>query len=118
MSSWKTKDTVLVLDTSGSSEPTQAVADTEMSSISTNAVQNKVIKNYVDKKDSIKTVVMVGSQSQIEDTHQITFNSNGKPIYKYTDNASSVPKTTQKKLVTETDIESLTNLEIEEILKK
>ena len=60
-----------------------AVVDAEMSDTSTNTVQNKVIKKYVDDKtDELKNADMVGKTT--------TFNENGNITETFTDGSEKV----------------------------
>lgn len=81
--------------------------DSVMSSISTNPVQNKVIKEYVDRKDDLMKEVAAGSYGQITNYHYITFDSSGKPALKVIDNAGAEITTTFKQFAYQKDIDSL-----------
>ena len=82
--------------------------DSVMSSVSTNPVQNKVIKNYVDFKEYIRKSVRAGQYGEFENYHYITFDDSGKPVLKVIDNSSMDGATTTiKQLAFQKDIDSL-----------
>lgn len=71
--------------------------DDAMSNISTNPVQNKVVKNYIDEKSYISQTIREG---QYEDYYQILINeTNGKPQYRYVTQPSNTE--TIKNIATE-----------------